>query len=247
MTGDELNVLRRLRRHAGVLVRGADAGDALLAGAMRAWLKPGMALDLRQGLRALYDAYQRSDCLEAAKAQPVGGAVAAALDSLPHPHRSAVLLQQLEQLDPDAIATTLGLPADRAAAVLAEAWNRMRAAVPQRTDVLIIEDEAMTGLELAAIAGDLGLNVVDCTPAPRSLPTPPGLVLADLRIGNDAQGGIRAIQRLGLDAGMPIVFVTGYPEDAQRARLRFPRARVVAKPFHPLALKLAILDTLSPG
>jgi CheY-like chemotaxis protein len=46
---------------------------------------------------------------------------------------------------------------------------------------------------------------------------------------------------------MPIVFVTGYPEDAQRARLRFPRARVVAKPFHPMALKLAILDTLSPG
>lgn len=241
-----MRVVQRLRAHAARLVRGRARGDALLTAAFTAWLAPGVAIDLPSGLRALYAAYAATDCQEDAPTTAVLSPVAAALDALPHPHRSLVLLQQMEGLDAADTAFVLGLSEAAHARVAAEAWRRLAFALPRSTDVLVIEDEPVTALELSEIVADLGMRVIPrtATGAGPTRPTP-GLVLADLRLGRDPLGGSRRLQQLTLPAHTPIVFVTGYPDLARQQVSLFPAARVIAKPFQPLALKLAILDALS--
>jgi DNA-binding response OmpR family regulator len=110
-------------------------------------------------------------------------------------------------------------------------------------NVLVIEDDAMIGILLAEMLGDMGYSV--CAVAATeddavadAARCKPGLMIVDeqLREGN----GSSAVARILLDGPVPCVFISGAP-------LRFSRTakKVLRKPFVEGDLVCAIRDVLT--
>ena len=95
--------------------------------------------------------------------------------------------------------------------------------------VLIIEDDAMIGMLLAEMLGDMGYNVCAVAATEEDAVADatkfhPGLMIVDenLREGS----GISAAKRILLNGPVPCVFISGAPE-----HLCKPREYVLQKPF----------------
>lgn len=107
--------------------------------------------------------------------------------------------------------------------------------------VLLIEDEPLVALDLRAMLGDEGAEVVgpgrNLTEGLR-LARHDGITAAllDVRIGNDT---VAPIARLLAERGVPFAFYTGQPE-SDALRRDWPGAPVIAKPTPARQLVAAI-------
>jgi DNA-binding response OmpR family regulator len=110
-------------------------------------------------------------------------------------------------------------------------------------NVLVVEDDAMIGMLLAEMLGDMGYNV--CAVAATeddavadAARCKPGLMIVDelLREGN----GSSAVARILLDGPVPCVFISGAP-----LRLGQPAKKVLRKPFVEGDLVRAIRDEVT--
>jgi CheY-like chemotaxis protein len=116
-----------------------------------------------------------------------------------------------------------------------------------RTDVLIIEDETVIALDLAAIVEDMGHSVshiaISRSDAVKAAQTkPPGLILADIQLADDSSG-IDAVKDILAQTRVPAIFITAYPERLLTGERPEPTF-LITKPFLPDSVKAAIGQAL---
>jgi CheY-like chemotaxis protein len=229
-----LAALPYARRFARALSGTQDAGDAIVASALRAGAPALAGPDgVRLGLFA---------------------SVARAAGARPDPHhgpltrdeRMLLLLTVLEELDIASAALVLGLPEGAADAMLAAARDRLRAACSAR--VLIIEDEPIIAMDLRQLVEGAGHHVIGVASSEAEAVAiaeceRPGLVLADVNLGQGGDGAA-AVERILARHAVPVIFVTAYPERLLTG-LRVEPAFIIAKPFEPGALAVATFQAVT--
>jgi DNA-directed RNA polymerase specialized sigma24 family protein/CheY-like chemotaxis protein len=234
-------VLPNLRRYARALTGSQKEGDELIAAVLEALvadpkqlpagLPPKLAL-----YRLFLGRYNNQAASDAAPASGSGKESIAdrRLSRISPLPRQAYLLRALEGFSAEDAASVLAMNIDDVAVLVAQANQEMMNQVA--TDVLIIEDEPMIALDLKDIMTSLGHNVTAVarthSEAVAAIAAQPvGLVLADIQLA-DGSSGIEAVNDILSISGVPIVFITAYPErllTGQRPEPTF----LITKPFEP--------------
>jgi CheY-like chemotaxis protein len=224
------------RRFARALSGSQDAGDAMVASALRAGAA---ALPGPDGARL---------GLFAAVARSAAAAPEAHDGPLTREERMLLLLTALEELEVAAAALVLGLPAGLADAMLTAARDRLRASRAAR--VLIIEDEPIIAMDLQQLVESAGHQVIGIAASEAEAVAiaereRPSLVLADVNLGQGGDGAA-AVERILARHAVPVIFVTAYPERLLTG-LRVEPAFVIAKPFEPMTLAIATFQAVTRG
>lgn len=248
-----------LRRHARALTGSQVVGDELVKRALQRVLEEAMSAS---GSPTRVDLFRSlHNVLDPAAVPPgplaPGPADATSSDALvqhrleervarlPPRWRAALLLVHAESMKRSEAAAVLGVTAEALSGLLEEAWAALRDEAPAR--VLIIEDEAVIALDIAGIVAEMGHAVVGV--AARSdeavrlaRTSSPSLILADVQL-EDGNTGIQTARRILETADLPVVFVTAFPERLLTGE-RVEPTFVVAKPFEPEALRVAVSQAL---
>jgi CheY-like chemotaxis protein/DNA-directed RNA polymerase specialized sigma24 family protein len=237
--------LPNLRRYARALTGNQRDGDNLIAGVLETLIadRSRLAADLPLKValyRLFLEIYNREATpgSEPSAANDKESAADRRLSHLSPMPRQAYLLRALEGFNAEDAASALGLSDAEVNGLVAQANQEMMQQVA--TDVLIIEDEPMIALDLKDIMTGLGHNVVAVARTHREAlaaieKQPVGLVLADIQLA-DGSSGIEAVNDILSISGVPIVFITAYPErllTGQRPEPTF----LITKPFEPENVK----------
>lgn len=163
------------------------------------------------------------------------------------PQRHALLLCHLEGFTPLQIARILRVDAGTARRLLTEAWAITVPPCP--AEILIIEDEMLTALDMSMTMRDLGHTVLGIASSAREAEIllrdgRPDLILSELRLATGS--GQAVLRQLGAADAAPIVLVTASEEPVRLAGQRGP-AFVVRKPFCARHLAMAVCDALAAG
>lgn len=236
-----------LRRYARALTGSQTAGDGLvqfmMEGLLEGRVKLAPELSLRAGLyRALLATWRES---AAAREAPAGGGPDQRLQTLDPERRAALLLVAMEGFDVGEAAQVMDVDAETLARRLNEAQAELEAELA--TDVLIIEDEPIIALDLTRVVRELGHRVAG-TAATRSeavalaKQTPPGLVLADIRLA-DGSSGMDAAADILASTDVPVIYITAFPEHLLTGEGPEP-AFLITKPFREDAVKALIGQAL---
>jgi CheY-like chemotaxis protein len=230
--GELMQALPYARRYARALTGSQSAGDAMVAGALRAGLP-----DMR-GRLALYagvTALARKDAAEGA-------------GKLSDIERQLLLLTSLEELSVEDAAQVVNLPEAEAGRLLEQARHNLKAAAA--TDVLIIEDEPVIAMDLRMLVQRCGHRVTGVAASEAeavrlATERPTGLILADVNLGRGGDG-INAVRRIMQSVKVPVIFVTAYPERLLTAEEVEP-AFIMSKPFDPLTLAISTYQAVTAG
>jgi CheY-like chemotaxis protein len=152
--------------------------------------------------------------------------------------RQAYLLRALEDFTVEESAYALDTTPEELAELVERANREMVDQIA--TDVLIIEDEPMIALDLKAIMTGLGHRVTAIArthgEALEAISKGHvGLVLADIQLA-DGSSGIEAVNEILQTIGVPIVFVTAFPERLLTGERPEPTF-LITKPFQPENIK----------
>ena len=242
-----------LRRYARALTGSQAKGDALVQAAMQGLLSGAVAPvpDLSPRIllyRALNQIWLGEDEVEVQ-----AGRDGVHEDLPPDRHlqelspveRAALLLTMMENFPLHEAAQTLHLTPAR----LQERLNAADAALQRQlaTDVLIIEDEPIIGLDLTRLARELGHRVTGVA-ATRDEAVAmaqqfrPGLVLADVRLA-DGSNGMDAASDILRSFDIPVIFITAFPEHLLTGERPEP-VFLITKPFKEETVKALIGQAL---
>ncbi len=224
-----MQALPYARRYARALAGSQAAGDAMVAGALRAGLPE------LPGRLALYAGVTRLATAEApGRLSPI--------------ERQLLLLTSLEELEVSQAAQVTGLDEAEAQRLLEQARASLREATA--TDVLIIEDEPVIAMDLRMLVQRCGHRVVGVAASEAeavrlATERPTGLILADVNLGRGGDG-INAVRRIMASVKVPVIFVTAYPERLLTAEEVEP-AFIMSKPFDPLTLAISTYQAVTAG
>jgi CheY-like chemotaxis protein len=175
---------------------------------------------------------------EASQVQAEGSVTDRRLSQLSPKPRQAYLLRALEGFSPEESAYALDTTTAEIGSLVDRANREMVDQIA--TDVLIIEDEPMIALDLKDIMTGLGHHVVaiarthtEAVSAIREHEV--GLVLADIQLA-DGSSGIEAVNDILGTIGVPIVFITAFPERLLTGERPEPTF-LITKPFQPENIK----------
>jgi DNA-directed RNA polymerase specialized sigma24 family protein len=242
-----------LRRHARALTGSQVSGDAYVGATLEAIVADPesfpMGDDPRTGLYAIFHAVWSTASIEVSDAaDPFEQREAVAkrrLSELAPRTRQALLLTVMEGFSDQPAASILGTDARTVTDLVAEAVAEIERQTS--TKVLIIEDEPIIALDLQGIVEGLGHEIAgiadtrdEAVKAAEAVR--PGLVLADIQLA-DGSSGIDAVRDILKSFGVPIIFITAYPErllTGQRPEPTF----LITKPFQAEAVKAAISQAL---
>ncbi|WP_113554027.1 response regulator [Rhizobiales bacterium] len=115
------------------------------------------------------------------------------------------------------------------------------------TDVLIIEDEPLIALDIEDMVTSLGHRVTGIARTHGEAldlyrKTSPKMVLADIQLA-DGSSGIDAVNEILMQAAVPVIFITAFPERLLTGKRPEP-AFLVTKPFNPDMVKALISQAL---
>jgi CheY-like chemotaxis protein/DNA-directed RNA polymerase specialized sigma24 family protein len=235
-----------LRRYARALTGAQQPGDDLVGAVLERIVKDvgvlkGGPADMKVALYRLLHRVIASDA-DGAEAPGTSGNM---LSALPLGAREALLLTTVEGFSNQQAGTILGCTAVDVAAsadVARDAIGRMMV-----SRVLIIEDEPIIAMHLAAIVGELGHQIV-ATAASRdaavkaAAETQPELVLADINLA-DGSSGIDAVYDILKLGEVPVLFITAYPERLLTGTRPEP-TYLITKPFEPATVIATIGQAL---
>lgn len=238
-----------LRRYARALTGGQEEGDALVQAALEALLDGSVGLAADAPLRlALFRAFHATWRLQlnghSIDAEPRRRAEVR-IQRLTPEHRTVVLLTLMEGFSMEEAAFVLGVDEETAR----ERFDAAYADIERQlaTDVLIIEDEPIIALDLEKIVSGMGHRVVGVA-ATRdealglAQQSPPGLVLADIRLA-DESSGIDAARQILEKVDVPVIFITAYPERLLTGAKPEP-AFLITKPFSEETVKALVGQAL---
>ncbi len=217
-----VRTLPMARRYARALTGSQEAGDALVAEALRGEL-PSLQPRLALYAAITQRAPERSDS-----------------EGLSPRQRQLLLLTALEDLSVDDAGAVVGIAGDEASRELETARAALRATTA--TDVLVIEDEPIIAMDVRRLVEACGHRVVGVASSEAeavrlAAEKQPGLILADINLGRGGDGSA-AVARIQKSMRVPVIFVTAYPERLLTARGAEPTF-IISKPFEPRALAIA--------
>lgn len=241
-----MSELPTLRRYARAVTGNQEVGDQYVAKVLENIVaKPGLISSETPVKIGLYQEFSR--CLNKDLTENRNGAIPVTSNNIaderlsrlsPRP-RQAYLLLALENFTEEEAAQVLGTDASELRKLANHANREMIDQVA--ADVLIIEDEPMIALDLKEIMTNLGHRVTAVArthkEAVAALEAQTiGLVLADIQLA-DGSSGIEAVNEiLGTVGGVPVVFITAYPERLLTGDKPEPTF-LITKPFQPDTVK----------
>jgi CheY-like chemotaxis protein/DNA-directed RNA polymerase specialized sigma24 family protein len=242
-----------LRRYARSLTGEQASGDAYVGALLEAVASDPDTLDPGVGTRVgLYRAFTRlwssiGVNLEAgaAPARPDGSLVDNRLGAMMPVPRQAFLLVSVEGFTPEETGVILGRSQRQIESDLEEAGREIAAQVA--TDVLIIEDEPLIGMDLQSVVSSIGHRVTEIARTKAQAlkavkRKKPGLILADVQLA-DGSSGLDAVHEILGGISVPVIFITAYPEDVLTG-LRPEPTFLIPKPFRPETVKTIISQAL---
>lgn len=160
--------------------------------------------------------------------------------------REALLLQAIEGFTQSEISTIMQTDLDDVAQLIDTAVREMQASVSGR--VMIIEDEAIIAMDIAAIVREMGHDVtgIAATRAEAvNLATRdrPDLILADIQLA-DRSSGIEAVNDiLKMVNDVPVIFITAFPERLLTGKRPEP-AFLITKPYAEEQVRSAVSQAM---
>ncbi|MEJ1968082.1 MAG: response regulator [Rhizomicrobium sp.] len=246
-----------LRRYARALCGSQASGDTYVRAALSALLAGDQSLvegvPPRVGLYRVFHAIwsSASGRLDEAGSTPRAVDAKAAttpetrLKALDSNKRAALLLTAVEAFSLEEAAFILDETADDVERAIVNAQQTIDRDLASR--VLIIEDEPIIALDLENLVTELGHKVV-ATAATRdeavakALAERPGLVLADINLG-EGGSGIDAVAEILNSFDIPVIFITAYPEKLLTGERPEP-TYLIAKPFLPETVQATVGQAL---
>jgi len=243
ITSTVATTLPTLRRYARAVTGSQTTGDDLVARVLEDLVAQPHIIQGEQSAKiGLYRQFLRL----ANQHGGVNGAVAGESQTIadkrlsrlsPRP-RQAYLLRALEGFTAEESAYALDASPQEFAELVDRANREMIDQVA--TDVLIIEDEPMIALDLKDIMTSLGHRVTAIARTHREAldaigEGKVGLVLADIQLA-DGSSGIEAVNDILNTIGVPIVFITAFPERLLTGERPEPTF-LITKPFQPENIK----------
>lgn len=244
-----------LRRYARALTGSQQSGDSFVRATLEALIADPSVLDESQSLRVgLYRIFQRIH--DSAQIDSTGDqgsdnleqAAQRRLKSITPANRQALLLTTLEGFTREEAAEVFGCTADEVKARTADAIREIDNQT--RTSVLIIEDEPLISMQLESLVTDLGHSVSGTATTHREAlaavsEARPGIVLADIQLG-DGSSGIDAVRDILGQFEVPVIFITAFPERLLTGERPEP-TYLITKPFQEETVRAAISQALFLG
>ncbi len=240
-----------LRRYARALTGSQDAGDRYAAVTLEAILEdPAAAKAAPSPKLALFSAFH---LVWSSAGAPVGEPdtpmSAHAQDhmaGLTPNTREALLLHAIEGFLFDEIALIMGVEVDDAIAFVNVARREMEAAIAG--DVLVIEDEAIIAMDIAAIVQEMGHRVTGIArtrrdAVQRAASSRPDLILADIQLADNSSGIDAVNDILAQFDDIPVIFITAFPERLLTGSRPEP-AFLITKPFSEDQVRSAVSQAM---
>ncbi len=243
--------LPSLRRFARALSGSQESGDAYVVALLEAILEsaaifpPGLPPKI-----ALYRLFLKIWNSVDANAFPNfnarGNGASSNLQTVTPKPRQAFLLLTLEGFQPGEIAAVLDCSAGEVGRLVATA-DREIASQLEPADILIIEDEMLTAIDLEEVVTSLGHRVTGLARTQKEALAlvkrhRPHLILSDIELA-DGSSGLDAVNEILRSFEAPVIFVTGHSE-ALLTGARPEPAFLIAKPFSTETLKAVIGQAL---
>ena len=240
-----------LRRYARALTGSQDTGDRYAAATLEAILvDPGPFTRAEDPKVALFHAFH---LVWASAGAPVGepdtrfSAVAQAhMADLTPNTREALLLHAIEGFRPEEIAAIMQVDPDEAAQLIELAIAEMEASVAGR--VMIIEDEAIIAMDIAAIVGEMGHTVTGIArtrteAVAMAARDRPDLILADIQLADNSSGIDAVNEILAQFDTLPVIFITAFPERLLTGERPEP-AFLINKPYSEEQVRSAVSQAM---
>jgi len=247
-TSDQLRAhLPYLRRYARALTGNQKSGDAFVTATLEAAITDPESLKLSSDVRvSIYQIF--SSVWKGANVEIGDGTSDSAqghLSKIPPVSRQVLLLTALEGFSLSNVAQIVGIADSEAEDMLEVATADMDQEL--KSDVLIIEDDALISMELSQIVTDLGHNVCGTATTHKAAvkamqDSQPTLVLADIQLA-DGSSGIDAVKEILEEITVPVIFITAFPERLLTGERPEPTF-LITKPFQEMSIRAAISQAL---
>lgn len=241
-----------LRRYARALAGEQHSGDALVRASLERLLRQDRPLDQDAIKLALYRTLTQVWADQAIVPPAESGTtienaaiVAQGIARLDDARRQILILSTLEGFAPGQVAIIMGCSEAEVRDELAAGKSDLRTQPPTR--VLVIEDEPVIALDISHTLESAGHTVTGIATTHREAvelarAEPPGLVLADIHLGDDSSG-VEAVAEILQHYRVPVIFITAFPDrllTGERAEPTF----LITKPFDPEILSVAIAQAV---
>ena len=241
-----------LRRYARALTGSQSSGDAYVRAALTAVLMG--KSELSQDLPPRVALYRLFHVIWSSSGTQFDPEIAAdvkqltpeeRLRSLSSADRAALLLTAVEGFSLNEAGKVLGESPEEVERAIVQAQHAIERQLASR--VLIIEDESIIALDLENLVAELGHKVVGTAATKDEAVTKarsnkPGLVLADINLG-DGGSGIDAVTEILRTFDIPVIFITAYPERLLTGERPEP-TYLITKPFLPETVQATIGQAL---
>lgn len=236
-----------LRRYARALTGSQNSGDSYVKATLETIVADPASISKSSDVRVqLYKVFAR--IWESASVSPEvenADGEENQLTAIPPLSRQILLLSALEGFSVPEVAEIANVGENSINGLLEEAIADIDQEM--RSDVLIIEDEALISMELEQIVTELGHNVCGTATTHQGAleavdRAKPGLVLADIQLA-DGSSGIDAVKDILEQFSVPVIFITAFPERLLTGERPEPTF-LITKPFQPNAIRAAISQAL---
>jgi CheY-like chemotaxis protein len=240
-----------LRRYARALSGSQDSGDAYVAALLETLIADSSlfdrAADPREETYRLFSRIWNAVPLNGQRGAGLASACLTdrRLEAITPLPRQAFLLTAVEGFDPERAARILDVEGDEFDRLIDMAGREISAQVASK--VAIIEDEPLIAMDLETLVESLGHEVVGLArtrveAVALAQATRPGLVLADIRLA-DGSSGLDAVNEILESFGVPVIFITAYPETLLTGQRPEP-AFLISKPFRVETVKAIVSQAL---
>ncbi|WP_417593503.1 response regulator [Parasphingorhabdus sp.] len=237
-----------LRRYARALTGSQKSGDAFVKATLEAIIADPESVSNDDNIRVqLYRIFSR--IWESANVRvtenPDDNTPQNRLNAIPPISRQVLLLTALEGFSISEVAKIADVGEASINDLLEDAIADIDKEI--RSDVLIIEDEALISMELQQIVTELGHRVCGTATTHKGAlesvdKAKPSLVLADIQLA-DGSSGIDAVKDILEQISVPVIFITAFPERLLTGERPEPTF-LITKPFQPNAIRAAISQAL---
>ena len=248
------NHLPYLRRYARALTGSQDSGDRFAAATLEAVIEDSAVLsphtDTKTGLfHAFHVVWSSAGAPLGEPDTRYSASAQAHMAALTPGSREALLLHTIEGFTQAEIGVIMGDDEEGIADLLDKALQEMAASIAGR--IMIIEDEAIIAMDIAAIVREMGHDITGIA-ATRSeaqiLATTqkPDLILADIQLA-DKSSGIDAVNDILARFGsLPVIFITAFPERLLTGQKPEP-AFLITKPYSEDQVRSAVSQAMFFG
>jgi CheY-like chemotaxis protein/DNA-directed RNA polymerase specialized sigma24 family protein len=240
-----------LRRYARALTGNQTSGDNYAVAVLESVVAdPAMLMrhdDAKVSLFAVFHSIWSTS--GAPVAEPDSGLATAAqahMASLTHNSREALLLSTIEGFNLKEVGAIMGIDASEAAHLVDVAVREMEASV--QGAVLVIEDEAIIAMDIAAIVEGMGHTVTGnarthAEAVAMAAADRPDLILADIQLA-DNSSGVEAVNEILAQFGdIPVIFITAFPERLLTGERPEP-AFLINKPYTEEQVRSAVSQAM---